>query len=176
MAVRSPRNMSASYRCMLPHTASGPRSPHLRAALLQQLAEQAPVATGLILTVAADREVGGVGEGGQEVQGSAVLGSGHLGPVPPREGGPLTVGRGAPRGLHRFRARRQVGIPDVVEVPLRVLALRHAPRRMPNRSDPQPLAGEPGAPQSYDPYRHRLTSSPARVPQVEPGIAAELGK
>src|SRR5690606_30388256 len=104
----------------------------------------------LVLAVAADGEIRGVGERGEQVEVVPRGGLRHLGPVLPLERVPLARRPGLLRLFHGFRAGREVREPDVVVVALRYLGFRHAARRPPYRADAQTLASGTRGTESHD--------------------------
>lgn len=96
--------------------------------------------TRFLFAIAAERQVGLVRQGGQEVEIATGGWRVHLGLEPPSEGlpGPFVPGI---RGLEQGLARREVGKPDVIDVPAGYSALgtprggrRTAPMRRPSAS------------------------------------------
>ncbi len=115
------------------------------------------MAAGLLLAVAAGRQVGGVGEGGQQGQIVPRGRDGHLGLVLFAEGGPLGRGLGALAQLHGLGAGGQVGEPDVVPILAGEFRLGHAAGRAAHGTDTQPLVRETGAAETHDGQCHGRT-------------------
>ncbi len=122
----------------------------------QQLPQNGAMAAGLLLAVATHRQIGGVGEGGQQRQIVSGCRGRQLRLVRFAEGRPLGRGlRGLPQ-LHGFAARGEVGEPDVIPVLAGKLGLWYAAWRATYRADPQPLVGEAGRAETDDGERHEL--------------------
>src|SRR4051794_33175696 len=114
------------------------RSQDLRPMLPQKLPQHRTVAPLLGLAVAPHREVGLAGERGEEGEEPAALGVLHLGAVAADELVPARVGDGLrEQPSHQLRAGGEVRDPDVEEVQPGVVFLLHAPRRPPDRAEPE---------------------------------------
>ncbi len=128
-----------------------------RAPLREQFPQHGAVAPGFFRAVAPNREIRRVRQRRERVEQRPVVRVLHLCTVTPNEDLPASLVAGRHGRLCRLEqvfARREVRQPDVVEVARRVLALRHATRWPPHRTDPQPFAGHALAAESNDPDRH----------------------
>src|SRR5262245_19945709 len=138
--------------------------------LLKQLAQQRAVAARLIHAIAADREIGGRRQGGEQAQQARLVGGRHLGAIAPRVGGPALRSVGRQPQLHQRRAGRQLRQPEIVEVARRELGFAHAPRRIAHRSDAYPFPAPARASQTYDAHRHGADLLGMRRPQAADAV------
>lgn len=99
------------------------------------------MAASFIIAVTAHREVGGMGQRGEQRQQPVVAGLSHLRPIASFKCAP---GPFATIGLlercNGFRAWGEVGEPEVVEVPVGVLGFRHASWRPADRAKTKAFA------------------------------------
>src|SRR5262249_27059022 len=111
-------------------------SPDLRAFLDQELLQQGPVALVLVLAVAAHREALVGRQRGQHREEPLRLRIPHLLPVSPLVRGPARpIERSRERPRHEWRARRELGEPDVVVVTPGVVLLADAAWRTAHGAD-----------------------------------------
>jgi len=89
---------------------------HLGTLLCEEFAQLGAMAMGFVFTVAADGEIGVMGESGEEFDGVAVFGRGHFGAVLLDEFGPLSRSVGGEGEFHDRKARGEVRKPDVLPV------------------------------------------------------------
>src|SRR5688572_24577373 len=108
------------------------------------------MATPFVLAIAADGEVGTVGQRRQEPEEVSFVWRAHLGAIPPGKCRPLALRRGRLRGLDQLRARRQFWKPDVVPVLRSVLILGYTAGRTPHRTDAKAFATRAWAAQPND--------------------------
>jgi len=89
---------------------------HLGTLLCEEFAQLGAMAMGFVFTVAADGEIGVMGERGEEFDGMAVFGSGHFGAILFDEFVPLGRIRGGEAEFHDRKTRGEVRKPNVVPV------------------------------------------------------------
>jgi hypothetical protein len=112
------------------------------------------VATTLLHAITPNREVGRVRQGREKIQHPARRGTPHLGPVTPRKGLPRSFVRRPVGSLDERLARGDFRQPHVVKVAFRILSLRHASWRAPDRTNAQALSFRPETPELDDPDGH----------------------
>jgi hypothetical protein len=134
--------------------AKAPASDDAGGALREQLSKQRAMASTLVLTVAAHREIGGLGQCRQDIQQPARFGTAHLGPVAPGELPPAAIIVVKARHPEKRVAWRQVRQPHVVEVARRQIDLANPSGRSADRSNAKALARLAGAAKPDYPNRH----------------------
>src|SRR6185503_1152305 len=138
---------------------TSPRSVDPGPVLGQQLLQQRAVAEGLVLAIAADREIGLVRQPCQQLDDALRAGLGHLRPVALGECRPAMLVE-LPRGgeADQRRARSELREPQVEVVALRILGLLHPARQPAHRAQPEPFAGRARAAKPDYPDRHAPNS------------------
>src|SRR5687768_10145301 len=139
-------------------------SSHFGAGLDEQLAQQRAVAPGFVLAIAADRQVGPVGESGEQGQQALSDRGAHFGAVAPHVRAPARRRELVRvRVAHQLGARSEVRDPDVVVVEARVVRLPDAARRPPDRPQSEPLVRKSRTSEADDAYRHYRPSAVRRM-------------
>jgi hypothetical protein len=124
--------------------------------LSEQFAQFGTVAMRFVFAVAADGEIGAMGERGEEFDGVGVLRRGHFGAVLFDEFVPLGRSLGRKAQFHRRKTRGEVGEPDVVPVLQREFRFGHAPWRAAYGADPQTFVFRSRGAKSDDADSHDL--------------------
>src|SRR5579859_1710646 len=109
------RDAAAGWRLRVP------RSVDVRSALGEELTQDAAMAADLVRAIAAYRELGGVRQGGQQIERSCRIRSLHLGPELAGEALPASLVVRPQRLLEQRLARREHRKPDIVEVAPRMV-------------------------------------------------------
>src|SRR5574338_897210 len=124
----------------------------------------------IVLTVASDRELCRLRNRGEELEEMPGSGRRHLRPIKAREPHPALVGpRLRQRPRHHLSRRRELGEPDIVEVPPSVVLLAHPAWRTTERADADSLAGTPRGSQTNHPKGHdpRISTVSCSVPGLK---------
>src|SRR5215469_8086727 len=164
-AITIPTIASSSLRWPFHPLTSG----HLRAMPSQELTQQRAVATALVLTIAADRDVRALGKRRQQPDQALCRGFAHLTPVSSLVDVPTPRRqRLRERVRDERRAWSQLGQPDIEVIASGPVPLAHRPRRTPNGAAAQSLAFAARSSQPYDAQGHRV------VPLLVAGYFSEI--
>ncbi len=128
-------------------------SAQVGSALVEQFPQDRAVAARFLFAVAAHGEVGLLRQSGQQVQVATRLWRLHLSEEPSPEGPPGPFVLEWVR-LQQGFAWREIGKPDVVDVPAGILGLGNAPRRTADGPDAKALRLQARTPQSDDADGH----------------------
>jgi hypothetical protein len=119
------------------------------------------MATGLVLAIAANGEVGLFRQSGKQRDESRGRRLAHFVSEAPRECCPaLRRPRFGHRPRYKLRIWREVRKPHIKEVAPRVILLPHSARRTSNGAHAQPFAWQPRCPESHDANSHISTDTP----------------